>query len=200
MLYAKNRAKVNDKNSELFLGWLKVMQEWNYDNYSAAVSEATRRSVVSMVLHAIFRGISSQMAKTAEEISAATSSTSDSTEFSSDIVAMHRLCGWALFSTIDYLKRQTKKNPAHTEELVIAKGLKLSDKDKHLLPSPVKYLDRGGMTFMRKEMWPWMQEIEKKMAQHHNQTSYRQYGSRLFEVRSYIATLHIIMSTAAYFL
>ena len=102
----------------------------------------------------------------------------------SDNVAMHRLCGWALFSVIDHLKTQVKKSnkPSYVEQLTFANILKLASNDKHLLPPPVQYLDRGGMTFLRGELWPWMHKVEQKMAQHLNQASYSQYGSRLFQV------------------
>ncbi len=160
------------------------MQAWNYNKVGdIAVSESTQRTVIAMTLHAIFRGLNQQMAKSAEEISSSNTAATSCLQPSDD-VAMHRLCGWALFSVINHLKTQVKKSnkPSCVEQLSFANSLKLASNDKHSLPSPIQYLDRGGMTFLRKELWPWMQKVEQKMAQHLNGNSYRQYGSRLFEV------------------
>ena len=67
-------------------------------------------------------------------------------------------------------------------QLSFVSMLKLPNEDKHLLPLPAQYLDRGGLTFLRQELWPWMLATEKKMIVHLNQASYRQFGSKLFEV------------------
>ena len=103
----------------------------------------------------------------------------------SDEVALHRICGWALKSAIDHVHTQTqisKENTTYTRQLELLKAMKLVHCDKHLLPMPVQYLDRGGLTFLKSLFWPWMTSIEESMIEKLNQKSYRLYGSKLFEV------------------
>ena len=66
-LYTENVSR--NKNSELFLRWLDLMGQWNYGVCDTTVSEWTQRTVVAMTLHAIFRGLSQQMVKIAEQMS-----------------------------------------------------------------------------------------------------------------------------------
>ncbi len=101
---------------------------------------------------------------------------------------MHRICGWALKSASNHLKAQMKnaeqKKPAILNSiknvLDFAISLKLPNADKHLLPNPVNYLDRGGLTFLKPSLWSWMRSVELKIVENLNQKCYRMYGDKLF--------------------
>ncbi len=93
---------------------------------------------------------------------------------------MHRICGWALFSASDHLKRvkdADQKKPANQQRLSITKqfdfatSLKLSNEDKQLLPNPVKYLDRGGLTFLKCSLWAWMNSLARSELFHVTDTA-----------------------------
>ncbi len=94
----------------------------------------------------------------------------------SDSTAVHRICGWALKSTIDRLKglqseaeEKVKKDEIHvkrldeiTKQLNFSNALKLYSSDKHLLPKAVQYLDRGGLTFFKPIFWSWMNTLKSR--------------------------------------
>jgi hypothetical protein len=200
-LYSSNAARARDKNSVLFLQWLDVVRSWTCEEKvteetridAPQFSKATKQTLLAMILNAVYLGLSHQMAETAEQISITTQSahSSDSSPSASDDVAMHRLFGWALKSTKDNLDVQASKckKVCHKEQLSLVKDqlrlvhdLKISSAEKHLLPKPVQYLDRGGLTFLKPRMWSWMAAFEVRAIQYLNQKCYRQYGSKLFEV------------------
>ncbi len=149
----------------------------------------TQRSMVAILLNAVHWRIIQQRTTSLEKISSSHHENID--EKPSDDIAMHRICGWALFSASDHLKRvkdEDQKKPANPQRLSITKqfdfatSLKLSNEDKQLLPNPVKYLDRGGLTFLKRSLWPWMNSLERKMVQYLNERCYRAYGDKLFHV------------------
>ena len=45
-----------------------------------------------------------------------------------------------------------------------------------------KCLDRGGLTFFRHSLWPWMKSVETKLCGTLNQRMYRLHGSNIFKV------------------
>ena len=185
-LYFSNTASSRDKNAALFLSWLEYVRTWTCNEERIAAvdvqaSNATKRTVVAIVFNAIYQGLCNTMAETAEQISISKHVPCDKAK-PSDEVAMHRICGWALKSVMDQYKRKVDCSA----QLSFVSMLKLPNEDKHLLPLPAQYLDRGGLTFLRQELRPWMLATEKKMIVHLNQASYRQFGSKLFEVFSII--------------
>ena len=173
----KTCASVAAKDSELFLRWfLRWLGSLTCEEKQTDVTKTmtqlvcgipgdkeTQGSTVAIVLNAVHWGISQQMSNSLEKIS---SSHHEDTqppieEKPSDDVAMHRICGWALKSASDHLKAQMKnaeqKKPAILNSiknvLDFAISLKLPNADKHLLPNPVNYLDRGGLTFLKPSLW-----------------------------------------------
>lgn len=181
-LYSSNTASSRDKNAALFLNWLDYVRTWTCNEeriatVDAEVSNATKRTVLATVFNAIYQGLCLQMAEAAEQISNSKHVAYGEAK-PSDEVAMHRICGWALKSVSDQYKHKVD----YSTQLSLISMLKLPKEEKHLLPLPVQYLDRGGLTFLRQELWPWMLAVEKKMVRHLNQASYRQFGSKLFEV------------------
>ena len=168
----------------VFLSWLEYVRTWTCNEERVAAidvqaSNATKRTVLAIVFNAIYQGLCHTMAETAEQISISKHVPCDKAK-PSDEVAMHRICGWALKSVMDQYKH---KVDCTAQQLSSVCMLKLPNDDKHLLPLPAQYLDRGGLTFLRQELWPWMLATEKKMIVHLNQASYRQFGSKLFEVQ-----------------
>ena len=130
---------------------------------------------------------SSSASTCAEELEAVGTSPSDE-------VSVHRICGWALKSVIDKVSQQSKRQPAepeYKEILRILHLIKLPSDQKIHLPDVVQYLDRGGLTFMRMTLFPWMFAVEERMVLNLNMTSYQRYGGKSFEVR---LTLHVEIS------
>jgi hypothetical protein len=194
-------SKGREKYAELFLRWLDVVRSYTCEVYKTEdtkallqyamekccqlgvnASDYTKRTVIAVILNAIYQGIQQQMANKIEGISFGTNE-SCVTE-PSDVVALHRICGWSLKSAIDqhrkHLKLKASSNMAN--ELNLLEAIKLPSEAKQFLPSALQYLDRGGLTFMRSPFLPWMQGIEEKMVQHLNVDSYRRYGQKLFQV------------------
>ena len=99
------------------------------------------------------------------------------------MIALHRICGWALKSVIDNLKvsEQSKRQSSEQvgDTLKLLKALKLPNDDK---PRALQYLDRGGLTFMLDAFLPWMRAIKERMVLNLNSNCYQRYGEKLFEV------------------
>lgn len=78
-----------------------------------------------MILNAIYLGLNHQMAATVETIPVSHNESTETEESfkPSDDVALHRICGWALKSTLDQEDRHILKTTS----------LKLTNTDKHLL-------------------------------------------------------------------
>ena len=108
----------------------------------------------------------------------------------SDDVALHRICGWALKSVTDSLTQQSKQKSANQESLdenlKLIHALKLPSDEKCNLPDAVQYLDRGGLTFMKLDLLPWMCTIKDRMVALLNAKSYRRYGAKIFEVSIHV--------------
>ena len=109
-LYSCNTARARDKNSELFLRWLDEVRGWTFDDIIAdenslpVSSKATKRTLLAMILNAVYLGSCRQMADTAEQISqVAFAGVEESSSKPSDEVALHRICGWALKALRDHL-------------------------------------------------------------------------------------------------
>ena len=188
-----------DKHAELYLKWLDVTREFTCkskqtDETATVIEEAfgnldatpeTMRTILAILLNAVYLGVCKQMAIAVEKISASIQQT-ETTETAkpSDEVAVQRLCGWALKSATDLLKSQSPQS----QELKLLASLSLDKDDKPQLPLALQYLDRGGLTFMRPTFLPWMMAVEGKMVQHLNQKSYNQYGEKIFQVQMHVYT------------
>lgn len=144
-----------DKHADLYLKWLDITREFTCkskqtDETATIIEEAfgncnatleTVRTVLALLLNAVYLGLCKQMAIAAEKISTSTQQM-ESTETAkpSDEVAVQRLCGWALKSVTDLLKSQSPQS----QELRLLTSLSL-DKHKPQLPPTLQYLDRGGL-------------------------------------------------------
>ena len=63
--------------------------------------------------------------------------------------------GYALHSTIKEYEKQKEKG----EELSILHAVKMPLDEKHELPANILYLDKGGMTFMRRELLGYLAKV-----------------------------------------
>ena len=191
-------SSVCDKDAELFLRWLDVMRSFTCKEAQTeetkalliqildglSVSDVTQQTMLAI----IHLGLCKQMAETVEEISLAIHESADlesSGSKPSDNVALHRICGWALRSAADHLRTQmstcaSQEHSRLSSQLELTRFLKLPDSDKCLLPKPVQYLDRGGLTFFKPPFWPWMAAIEVNIAELLSQKYYRVHGDQLF--------------------
>lgn len=186
-----------DKNTKLYLQWLQyertlvcksLRDSDSIVDTDNRIDEDTKRTVVTLIMNEVFSGITQQMAKEIEHSSTMSTCTEELEATStspSDEVSIHRICGWALKSVIDKVTQQSKRQatePECVEMLRILRLLKLPNDQKIHLPDAVQYLDRGGLTFMRMTLFPWMFAVEERMVLNLNTTSYQRYGEKLFEV------------------
>lgn len=154
-----------DKLAELFLKLLDVTREFTCkskqtDEAATVIEEPfgnrntnqeTMRTVLAILLNAVYLGLCKQMAIAMEKISTSIQLTeSIETAKPSDEVAVQRLCGWALKSATDLVKSQSPES----QELQLLTSLSLGKHDKPQLPPAFQYLDRGGLTFMRPTFLP----------------------------------------------
>lgn len=195
-------SSTGDPDAELFLKWLDIMRSLTCDDLktdetrkllqgihdNCDVSKATKQSLTAIILNAIYLELRQQMADEVEQVSIERHVQTTETELAlpSDDVSLHRICGWALKSTIDHFTKLSKA----TKELELARSLKLPLTDKHLLPKPVQYLDRGGLTFLRLSLCPWMKALELKLCENLNQRMYRLHGSKIFKVTHEAVSKH----------
>ena len=77
----------------------------------------------------------------------------------SEIIALHRICGWALKSVIDEHRKHLKAKPSSdmANELNLLEAMKLPSEVKQSLPLALQCLDRRGLTFIQSPFVPWMQ-------------------------------------------
>lgn len=115
-----------------------------------------------------------------------TESTGDNS-MGSDDTALYQIGGWALFSAAKFrqqcIRQQRGDVEKLAEELIDLKALQLAHESKLHLPVGLRYLDRGGLTFPKEQLLPYLRKIEERMLEVLNDKNYRRYGQRLFEVR-----------------
>ena len=186
----------SNKSSRLFIRWLdyersQVCLEAGCLYPESSESEDSKRTVITLILSTVYDGILKQMALELEKISQPTLDPEVTAPVQpSDETALHRICGWALKSVTDNVSKQCKSVSGEvSDSLRLLKMLKLPNDQKEHLPESVKHLDRGGLTFMRFTLLPWMIAVEDRMVQHLNHLSYRRYGDKLFEVSNKLLKL-----------
>lgn len=129
--------------------WLDVVRSYTCEAYKAEetkgllqsamekchqlgvnVSDCTKRTVTAIILNATYQGIQQQMANKIDEILFRTSE-SGITE-PSDIIALHRICGWALKSAIDEHHKHLKAKPSSdmANKLNLLEAMKLPSEAK----------------------------------------------------------------------
>ena len=154
-------------------------------------------TILAVVMNAVYMGIQKQMSETVEEISNIGAGILEGR--SSDDTSLHRICGWALKSTIDQVIKQSKQKQADIaldQKKQLLHSLRLPQSEKSSLPAAVQYLDRGGMTFMRLPFTKWMKSTEEKITSLLNQRNYTIYGEKIFEVNIVLVcscTVHVFM-------
>ena len=153
--------------------------------YPHTVSEDTRRVVVCDILHNLQALLQKEVCDEIEQ-SYTSETNKTATAQGSDDVALYRLGGWALFSATKFRCKAVKLSPSNCdvlkEEIELLNAIKIPHDEKDTLPPALQYLDRGGLTFPRQELLPYLKEIEMRMLDVLNETNYRRYGKRLFEV------------------
>ncbi len=197
-LYEKH-SKGREKYATLFLSWLDVtrtftcksqqtptaLAEWapvlaKHDNASAK----TQTTVLASIFQAIQEHIQTQMATEIDALE----EYSFTEEKASDSTALYRISGWAVKSAIDYRVKRSKKNKGEKrsqieEEIELLKALKRTNSSKVTLPVGAQYLDRGGLTFVKSTLLPWLCALEESIKVNLNQKGYQKYGRTIFKVR-----------------
>ena len=195
----KDCGQIKDKAAALYMKWLQYERtlvcksmktsESILDMYKESVgdvNEETIRTVVTLIMNTVYKGVVKQMADKIEHTFSTYTTTKDGSSTSpSDDVALHRICGWALKSVINKVTEQSKQQSSDqqvTDTLELLKALKLPNNEKIHLPDALQYLDRGGLTFMLDTFLPWMRTLEERMVLNLNSSCYQRYGEKLFEV------------------
>ena len=195
-LYEAN-SKGKDKYANLYLAWLDYIRGFTcwtkqtlaslaslallFGNNSTSLPE-TKRTIIAATLHAVQEGIQSQMAAHIEQLEAPPSVA----ELHADDTALYRISGWALKSCIDNARKKLKQKGTDThvqQQLDLLLSLKRPTCTKDSLPPGVKYLDRGGLTFVQPCLLPWLNAVEASMKLYLCQSGYTKYGKDIFQVR-----------------
>ena len=196
----KLRAKGRDKYSYFYRDWLKYMltftttefetdlnrKQWDAlaSHHQGDVSDDTKRVILCGVLHGVQSRLQQIISSEIESISGPSCSTSMLPRGSDD-VSLYRLGGWALLSAIKYRKKELKLSPGKLElqqELMLLQLLTVSQEEKINLPAALRYLDRGRLTFPQPSIIPFLRALEDRMLEILNETNYKRYGKRLFQV------------------
>ena len=154
----------SNKSSKLFIKWLdyerSVVCVAAHSLFSdSCASVDAKRTVLTLILSTAYEGILKQITVELEKVSQPIPN--QEKVLPSDDTALHRICGWALKSVTDKVSEQCKAQPTEQvkDEMRFLKTLKLPKEQKEYLPESVKYLDRGGLTFMKFNLLPWMRAI-----------------------------------------
>ena len=165
--------------------------------HSQPVSADTRKVMLCEILHALQYTLQKEIAA---ELEASADTQECATVSGSDDVALLRLGGWAILSSIKYRQKHIGQNLGNVvkygEELELLNALRLPNEDKTELPDALNYLDRGGLTFPKVELLPYLQAVEACMLEILNDKNYKRYGQRLFEVycTCILRALHVHVS------
>lgn len=76
--------------------------------------------------------------------------------------------------------------------------LTVSQGEKINLPAALHYLDRGRLTFPQPSIIPFLRALEDRMLEILNETNYKRYGKRLFEVGQKPPLPQYILITRSY--
>ena len=204
-----DNGKGKDKYANLYIAWLDYICSFTCPQKQTLVSIAnlailkgnadisfnTLRTVTAALLHAVQDGLQIQIAQKIEQLTKeGNSSITVPVELPADDVALYRLSGWALKSCIDNCKKDCEKRKAPCahgqEQLQLLLALKLANDEKTTLPAGVQYLDRGGMTFCKPNLLPWLQKVEASVKVYLNQEGYARYGEKIFEVTKQTTVEH----------
>ena len=113
-----------------------IIKEAFGDSDATHAIQETKRTVLAILLSAVYLGLCKQMATAIEKISTTTQQIkSTETAKPSDEVAVQRLCGWALKSATDLLKSESPQS----QELQLLISLSLDKHDKLQLPPALQY-------------------------------------------------------------
>jgi len=157
-------------------------------SYPHEVSEDTRRIIVCEVLQTVQCCLTSKIAADLESLSTKSLEDGHASSSSSDDTALSRIGGWAILSALKFWMKCVKQQRGNInqikEEITLLKELRIPDKEKDSadLSEGLKALDRGGLTYPKKELLPYLQETERHILELLNDTNYKRYGYRLFEV------------------
>ena len=199
-------SKGKNKYANLYLEWIQFIRTFTCASeqtantkaewasvlavHAGSVSEATQRTVIASILHAVQEGIQMQMAANIEELQTDQLQTGNLAESLSDDTALYRISGWALMSAIQLRKKAIQKEKHRGEkndqELQLLSALKRTQASKCSLPIGAQYLDRGGLTFVHQSLLPWVRALEASMKLFMNQTGYQKYGKNIFKVYTII--------------
>ena len=68
------------------------------------------------------------------------------------------------------------------DELYLLEAMVASKEEKASLPKGLQFLDRGGLTFPKETIIPYLRVVEERMLDVLSKDNYRRYGEHLFEV------------------
>ncbi len=193
-------AKGANKYTRFYLAWygladrycsyattLESKSWWETFRGSSAVTDDTRNTLVTTLLHVTFNVLQHKAAGAIEGMSNPAPSQGQVEE---DEVSLLRLGGWALFSAKSYRERALKKKSRinhtagtlkqYSAELKVLEYLVMTDKSD--LPVGITAQDRGGMTFPHPSLLPYIQSANQMFKELLNLESYRRYGKHLMEV------------------
>ena len=144
--------KGSSKSSRLYLKWLeyerslvcksmrteRTVHSVLIDN-SVLASENTKRTVITLIMNTVFQSVSQKMANEIEKLSNPCTSHEDTRVSPSDETTLHRICGWALRSVNDNMRKQSKQQSSEklSDHLKLLEALKLPKEHKEHLPDAV---------------------------------------------------------------
>ena len=157
------------------LATLALLRGNNTQCTQSCISSDAQRTAI---LHAVQGGIqSTTIEKLEDDIHV------NETDLPADDTALYRLSGWACTDNTTKLLKKKETCTHVQEQLELLSALKRPNTAKISLPVGAQYLDRGGLTFMRSCLLPWLKAVEESVKVFLNHNGYTKYGKDIFQVR-----------------
>ena len=194
--------KGSNKYAHFFRAWKEYMVTHTCDNpspeniaiweklvasYPYAIPEDDKRIILCDVLHTLQSQLTAHIAKDLEKIDQGNEH-EEPEAIPSDDTALYRIGGWAILSARkfreSYIKKSKESSEEMQEDIQLLKDLQIAHDSKKAmeLPSGLAELDRGRLTFPKEELLLYLRETEVRILEFLNETNYKRYGHKLFQV------------------
>lgn len=193
LILLEQNSKGKDKYAHLYLAWLDYIRTYTCRSQQtlsgvatmvllqrSGISLSVQRTVVATILHSVQNAIQSRMATNIEALNDSDQRDLHVPAADADETALYRISGWALKSCIDITRKHL--SPDNQQQLDLLIKLKRPKSDKEFLPEGVKFLDRGGLTFVYSWLLPWLNQAEVSIKVNLSQTGYARYGKDVFQI------------------
>ena len=156
-------------------------------NIGSDMSTDTWDTIISTMMYFIFNFVQKKMSDSIESTVGISPENEDTAIPDADDVSLFRLCGWALFSCLNVQREKAFSKSTAGKKLEACKtDIEILEyavtEDKSQLPTAIKALDRGGMTFPHDSLLPFTYNVVRACRSYLSPSTYKKHGKNLIKV------------------